>query len=111
MVSDVIVNMAKIAHLFVDTAADTLVLLKLLLLFQLSCLSLLLSLLGLLLLLSVGHALLLRQGCQLGLLVLVCGYLSLCCRVGTGGGVRNLPSLLLLVHQFLLLLGAILWLT
>lgn len=111
MVSNIVVNVTKVAHLLIDAAADALVLLKLLLLFELSCLGLLLSLLRLLLLLSVGHALLLRQGCQLGLLVLVGGCLSLSCRVGSGGSVRNLTSLLLLVHQFLLLLGAILWLT
>jgi len=60
VVSNVIVNVTKVAHLLIDAAADALVLLKLLLLFELRCLSLLLSLLGLLLLLSVGHALLLR---------------------------------------------------
>lgn len=111
MVSNVVVNVTKVAHLLIDTAADALVLFKLLLLFELRRLGLLLSLLRLLLLLSVGHALLLRQGCQLGLLVLVCGCLSLCCRVGASGSVRYLASLLLLVHQFLLLLSAILWLT
>jgi hypothetical protein len=60
VVSNIVVNVTEVAHLLIDAAADALVLLKLLLLFELSCLGLLLSLLRLLLLLSVGHALLLR---------------------------------------------------
>ena len=107
VVANVIVNVTQVAHFFVNSATNTLILLKLLLFFQscslLSCLSLLL-LLHFLLVIWIILSLL---SCHLLLLLILIG-LSLCClrlRLCWCRSICRIRccSLLLLVHLLLVL--------